>query len=279
MSKLNKKVLKIVATIVIFVGLVIGVFFLLKHLGVTDKESLQAIISKTGAWGPIVFLLLQIVVTTLLSVIPGTSFTFLILAGLMFENVWVAISLSLVGVWASSILMFFIGDSLGEKVAVKLVGKESLSKAQDLIDTKTKVYLPLMFLFPFFPDDGVCLAAGLTKLKYRYFIPIVLIFRSIGVLATVLTSYYSTSLWVLLGLDQLQPIGWILLVNVVLFDAYVMYKLTRILEKKINERKMLEKAEELNNDEDDIDVAPNREELPLEEPKNLKSPKDDKKKK
>ena len=65
----------------------------------------------------------------------------------------------------------------------------------------------------------------------------------------------------------------------VLFDAYVIYKLTRILEKKINERKMLEKAEELNNDEDDIDVAPNREELPLEEPKNLKSPKDDKKKK
>ena len=65
----------------------------------------------------------------------------------------------------------------------------------------------------------------------------------------------------------------------VLFDAYVIYKLTRILENKINERKMLEKAEELNNDEDDIDVAPNREELPLEEPKNLKSPKDDKKKK
>lgn len=226
-----------ILTIVLVVGIGLGLTLLFKHLGITDKDSLQALIKSTGAWGPIVFLLLQVSVSTLLSVIPGTNFTFLIVAGLLFENVFLGVVLALLGVWISSILMFVIGKTLGEKVAIKLVGAESMKKAQDLIDIKSKIYLPIMFLFPFFPDDGLCLAAGLTKMKYKYFIPVIIIFRSIGVLTTVLTSYYSATLFNVLGLNELTPIGWIMLANLILFDVYVVFKFTTWLEKRMKSKK------------------------------------------
>ncbi len=249
MKELYKKILNVVLAILGFVLVIVLIYFFLKQLGVTDQASLQKIINKSGAWGPIVFFLLQIVITTLLSVIPGTSLTFLILAGIIFDNIWVAILLPLVGVWISSILMFLIGDTLGEKAAIKLVGKENMLKAQELIDTKAKVYLPVMFLFPFFPDDALCLAAGLTKIKYSYFIPIVLIFRSVGAIFTVLNSFYHKSIFNFLGFSSLAPIEWILLVNVLLFDIYIIYKFTQWLEEKINQSKAenIDKTEKPNN--------------------------------
>lgn len=255
MKPKQKKILNVVITIVVIIGIMVGVYFALKALGITDQNKLHEMINSTGAWAPIVFFLLQLVATTLLVVVPGTNLTFLILAGVLFENVWVAISLALVGVWVSSIIMFAVGDTLGEKIAVKLVGKEDLAKAQDLIDTKSKIYLPIMFLFPFFPDDGLCLAAGMTKMKYSYFIPIVIIFRSVGALATVLTSFYHQNLSELLGIASFTPIQWVVFINVLLFDAYVIFKLTRLIEKRINAKKAKEKLELEKNESVETQLA------------------------
>ncbi len=246
MKPRTKKILKIIGAILAAVLIIIGIFFLFKHFGITDKDSLQEIIKSVGAWGPIVFFLLQVVVATLLPVIPGMNLMFLILAGTLFDNVFLAVLIALLGVWTSSILLFTIGNTLGEKVAAKIVGAEDLNKAQDLIDTKSKIYLPIMFLFPFFPDDALCLSAGMTKMKYSYFIPIVLIFRSTGALTTVLTSFYSQHLYEILGFNTLSPIGWIMLVNLIAFDVYVVYKFTKWLEKKMNEKKAAKKVEEEN---------------------------------
>lgn len=240
MKPITKKKLKIVGTVLAAAAFVVGLFFLFKHLGITDKESLKQIIKSAGAWGPIVFFLLQVTVATLLPVIPGVSFTFLIVGGTIFENVFLAVFLALLGVWTSSVLLFTIGNTLGEKVATKIVGADELQKAQDLIDTKSKIYLPLMFLLPFFPDDALCLTAGMTKMKYRYFVPVVMIFRSVGALAVLLSSYYSRELFDILGLKTLSPIGWIMLVNLIAFDVFVIHKFTRLIEKKMNEKKKRE---------------------------------------
>lgn len=242
MKPKHKKLLKVLATILALVAIGVGLYFLLRHLGVTDQASLQRIIKSAGAWGPIVFFLLQVSMAVLLSVVPGTNLTFLILAGTIFDNIFLAVFLALLGVWTSSILLFVVGDTLGEKVAIKLVGADDLKKAQDLIDTKSKIYLPIMFLFPFFPDDALCLTAGMTKMKYRYFIPMVMVFRSIGALTTVLTSYYSQDLFVFLGLNNLSPISWIMLANLIAFDVFVVYKFTKWLEKKMNAKKMAVKV-------------------------------------
>ena len=239
----QKKIIRVIITTLIFFIIILGIYFILKAFGITDQDTLHNIINKAGIWGPIVFFLLQVIISTLLSVIPGTNFSFLILAGIIFDNIWIGLILSLLGVWVSSVLMFFVGKTLGEKVAVKLVGEESLSEAQNLIDTKTKVYLPIMFLFPFFPDDALCLAAGLTNLKYREFIPMVIFFRSVGVITTILSSYYHRSLFEILGLKSLSPIGWVMLINLIIFDVYIIYKLTKRWENKINQKKLINEEE------------------------------------
>lgn len=238
MKESHKKILNVVLVTVGFILVVFLLSLLLKKLGITDQNGLQAIISKTGIWGPVVFFILQVGLTTLLSVIPGTNLTFLLLSGIMFENIWVALLVPLLGVWVSSILMFFVGNTLGEKTAIKLVGKDSMEKAQDLIDTKAKVYLPIMFMFPFFPDDALCLAAGLTKMKYSYFIPVVLIFRSFGAIATVLSSHYHKNIIDVLGLKSLLPIEWFLLINVLIFDVFIIFKFTKWLERRIDKKRL-----------------------------------------
>jgi uncharacterized membrane protein YdjX (TVP38/TMEM64 family) len=77
-----------------------------------------------------------------------------------------AIPISVVSVFLSSSLMFLIGNYGGEVLAIKMVGEKSLRKAQDLIDIKSKTLLPMMFMFPIFPDDALCLVAGMTKMRY-----------------------------------------------------------------------------------------------------------------
>ena len=55
-----------------------------------------------------------------------------------------------------------------------------------------------MMLFPFFPDDALCLIAGMTSMSFRFFIVTILLTRPIGI---VLTCY--------LGSGQIIPYhGW-----------------------------------------------------------------------
>ncbi|MGN1099600.1 MAG: hypothetical protein ACI4S9_04595, partial [Christensenellales bacterium] len=49
-----------------------------------------------------------------------------------------------------------------------------------------KAILTFMFLFPFFPDDTLCLIAGLTTFNYTWFFILMIITRSITTFSTVM---------------------------------------------------------------------------------------------
>ena len=225
-----KKWLKIALAILIIAGISVGVYFILRACGITSLEGLRELISKCGAWGWIVYIFLFIACATLLCFIPGTSATFIAVAIVLF-GAWQAFIISTVAVFLSSSLMFIIGDTLGEKVAGKIVGQESLKKAQDLIDTKSKIFLPLMFLFPAFPDDALCMTAGMTKMKYWYFALIVLIFRTIGI-ATICFLGSNFINWA-----ELSIVDWFVLINAVIIDIYAVFKVSNKIEAKLKEKK------------------------------------------
>lgn len=225
-----KKWLKIALAILIIAGISVGVYFILRACGITSLEGLRELIAKCGAWGWIVYIFLFIACTTLLCFIPGTSATFIAVAIVLFDA-WQAFIISTVAVFLSSSLMFLIGDTLGEKVAGKIVGQESLKKAQDLIDTKSKIFLPLMFLFPAFPDDALCMAAGMTKMKYWYFALIVLIFRTTGI-ATICFLGSNFINWA-----ELSIVDWFVLINAVIIDIYAVFKVSSKIEAKLKEKK------------------------------------------
>ncbi len=58
--------------------------------------------------------------------------------------------------------------------------KESIDKYLDSGSRKYSLYLFLLFLAPFFPDDALCFIAGLTGISYKTFILIVIIARPPG---------------------------------------------------------------------------------------------------
>ena len=70
-----------------------------------------------------------------------------------------------------------------EHHAIHGAGRRKLSeKYQELLRAKAPVFLTLAFLFPFFPDDMLCILAGLTELSFRHFAAIVLLTRPWGLL-------------------------------------------------------------------------------------------------
>lgn len=202
----------------------------LDGLGITSFDGLRTLIAGCGAWGWVVFILLQIFVTTLLCFVPATSMTFIIVSIILF-GAWQGFIISSVGVILSSMTMFLIGRFGGEKIAVKMVGEESLKKAQDLIAVKSKIYLPLMFLFPFFPDDALCMVAGITKMRWWEFLLIVICCRTVGV---AMTCFLGSDL---IDWSALTIIDWFVFISVCLIDLYIIYRLADKLEKKIKEKK------------------------------------------
>lgn len=234
-----KNWLKILLVVLVIAAISIGAYFTLKAFGITSIDGLREIIARCGAWGWIVFIALFTLCSTLLCFMPATSATFIAVAIVLFGALK-AFIICTISVFIASSLMFMLGNTVGEKAAVKLVGKDSLEKAQNLLDMKSKMLLPLMFLFPVFPDDALCMVAGMTKMKYWYFAIIVLIFRTIGI-ATICFLGSGLINWA-----ELSIVDWFVLVNVVVFDIVLVFKYQDKLEKFILRRKQKQTTEENN---------------------------------
>ncbi|MBE5757321.1 MAG: TVP38/TMEM64 family protein [Clostridiales bacterium] len=124
-----------------------------------------------------------------------------------------------IGVLIGSYISFFIGKTFGYRLVSWIVGKENTDKYSQIIVKRGSFFLVLAFLLPMFPDDILCLIAGITNINYRTFFLIALITRPIGVICM---SYF--------GSGKLIPFtGWgiyawigILIVAVIL--VYVTYK-------------------------------------------------------
>jgi uncharacterized membrane protein YdjX (TVP38/TMEM64 family) len=88
----------------------------------------------------------------------------------------------------------------------------------------------MMFMFPIFPDDALCLVAGMTKMRYWYFAIIVLIFRSIGIVTICLGINFID--WATLTL-----IDYFVLINIIAIDLIAIFKYQHKIEKWITRRK------------------------------------------
>ncbi len=229
-SLMQKKWFKWLLFVVIIAIFSVAVWAICYACGVASIEGLRTIIENSGVWGWLVFLLLQVAITTLLCFVPATSMTFIVLSVILF-GAWEGFAISATGVLVSSMSMFFVGRFGGEKLAKKLVGEEELKKAQDLVAVKSKIYLPLMFLFPAFPDDALCMVAGMTKMRWWEFLLIVLFCRTIGVATTCF-----------LGSDfinwqELSIIDWFVFLSVCALDVYAVIKISTKIEERIKNRK------------------------------------------
>ncbi len=144
----------------------------------TSPEAMRAYIDRSAPYAHLFFFLLQFLSVVLAPIPSNISAA----AGGMLFGTWTAFWLTFSAVVVGSLSVFWLARTLGQNFADRIVSRRLSQKYQDVIRSKTSVFLLLAFLFPFFPDDILCILAGLTKITFRKFTVIVLLARPWGLL-------------------------------------------------------------------------------------------------
>ena len=132
---------------------------------VCDRESIHQLVKSSGWAAPLIFVAIQIG-QVLFAPLPGDVTGFL--GGYIF-GAWNGFFLSTIGLTLGSMLNFFIGRYLGERVVRRLVSCETYDKYNELVQYKGILVIFIFFLAPVFPKDFLCLFLGLTSLPARVF--------------------------------------------------------------------------------------------------------------
>ncbi len=142
-------------------------------------QTLQGYLQGFAPYSHLCFFLLQLL-SVVLAPIPSNISA---LAGGLLFGTLPAFLLTFGAVLAGSMLVFALARALGRDFAGRLVSEKLAGKYQEVIRAKTDTFLVLAFLFPFFPDDVLCILAGLTAIPAGRFFLIVLLARPWGLLA------------------------------------------------------------------------------------------------
>ena len=159
----------------------------------TSLEGIQRYIEAFSPYSQLVFLAVQLA-SVILAPIPSNITA---AGGALLFGMWESFLLTWLAVTAGSMIVFGLSRALGQDFADRFVGQKVSSRYLDIIRRKQDVFLALVFLFPFFPDDLICILAGLTQIRWTRFLGIVLLFRPWGLLvaSAVGSSVISIPLW------------------------------------------------------------------------------------
>ena len=170
-----------ICTSVLMAIFAISYYIILKYNLISkfnSAEKIQAFLAKYGAYAGLIYILIQFLQVTIIPV-PAAITT---VAGVALFGFWQTFLYSIIGIMCGSMFAFFLGRRFGVKLIIWLCGQSVYEKYTKLIKGKDKIVLTMMFLFPFFPDDLLCIAAGITDMKYWEFFVIMLFTRPINIL-------------------------------------------------------------------------------------------------
>ena len=229
---------KISILIVYFAVLIIAIFAIITATGILQnileaKDGKELYETLSAQYGSNLYIILIVFQFLQVTFIPIAS-SIVTAAGyyLCGQNIPLTILFCCIGLWAGSLFAFFLGRTFGVKLVRWVAGEKVLLKYHQFVKGKDKVMLGYMFIFPVYPDDVLCLIAGLTTMSWREFIFLQLISRPINVAATVLMLYLGTSLTKIFPLNS--PLGivfWIAVVALFVLSFIIVWKKADKLEK------------------------------------------------
>lgn len=145
-------------------------------------EEMRAYIARFAPFSHLFYFVIQLL-SVVVAPIPSNVTA---LAGALLFGTWPAFLLTWAAVAAGSVLVFWLARALGQRFVDRLVSQKVSEKYLDIIRRKRDVFLFLAFLFPFFPDDLLCILAGLTDIPLKRFCILVLAARPWGLLVSCL---------------------------------------------------------------------------------------------
>ncbi|MGY3725505.1 TVP38/TMEM64 family protein [Granulicatella balaenopterae] len=189
---MNRRLIRLVTII----GLVLTIF-IGYQISTTQYFSVggpfQNFIARIGIYGPLLFIVVQIT-QVIYPVIPG-GVTCMV-GHVLFGPLWGFIY-NFTGIMIGSICNFILARKYGYSFARAFVSEKTYQKyiAYLANDKKFERFLIGAFILPGFPDDFLCMVAGLSKMSLKRFV-------AISFLAKPATLY----LYTIIGLKGIQYI-------------------------------------------------------------------------
>lgn len=190
-------------------------FGVLEHIN--SISDIKTLILKYRKQGILIYTLINFLQVTFVPLPSSVT----ILTGAMIFGPFLAFVFASLGIMLGSILAFFIGRVCSKPILCWIFGKNKVEKYETILADRTKLILFLTLFLPFFPDDLICMLAGITNIKFEEFLIIALIARSFGIACL---SYF--------GSGQLIPfsgwgiIAWIV-IGVIVFITLLIVILNR----------------------------------------------------
>ena len=141
-------------------------------------QSFKEFILSTKHYGMMVYFLIQLLQVMFVP-IPSMIIT---LTGVLIYGPFLASVLCVISVLMGSIFSFILGKTFGFKMVAWIVGRDNALKYASVLNKRGKFFLTVAFLMPLFPDDALCLIAGMTTMQFKDFVLIAAITRPIGVI-------------------------------------------------------------------------------------------------
>ncbi len=220
---LSKKILRISLIFFSIAGFLTLIYFILVWTGTWEKlnsiDKFRKFILSLGFWGRFAFVFFQFLQVTLIP-IPSPI---LIIAGSIIYGPFQSTILSLSGILLGSAFAFFLGRMFGNKLVKFMVGETTSQKWKRFLNN-CKFSFVIMMLLPCFPDDILCLVAGLTDMTWTFFMVTQFVTRPISIF---LVSYFSSG-------EIIPYHGWGLFVwGVILLISFVLIYLSNRYSKNI----------------------------------------------
>lgn len=161
---------------------------------------MREFVESFGATAPVIFFLLQ-TFQVIAAPIPGNVTA--LVGGALF-GFWKSFLITIAALATGSSIAFMLVRLYGRPLVERFVKPQIIDKYLDSGSKKYSLYLFLLFLVPFFPDDALCFIAGLTGISYKAFILIVIIARPPGLAFSSLVGSGAISIpwwgWTLIGI-------------------------------------------------------------------------------
>ncbi len=194
----------------------------------SSAESVRDWVLGWGLVAPLVFMALQFI-QVVLFVIPGEVTQ---VAGGYLFGMWLGTLYSLIGILIGSTVNFYLGRTLGVPFVEAIFGAERLKRFGTILSSKraTTAFF-LLFAIPGIPKDALSYVAGLSSLRFGWFLLVSTVGRLPGILgSSAIGGAVARQMWLTVGFVVLAAT--ILLVLGLLYREQLHRFVERVVTKK-----------------------------------------------
>lgn len=181
----KEQILRILKVCLITTAIILGFEILFSFDVITDWFS--GLVVGAGDWVWVILWLLMFLQVTVLNVPAYVILSACVSIGINTIG-WGFILITISAYMCGCLLAYWLGWKFGKKAVRWCAGSdEDYEKWCDVLNKKGKIWYLLTVLFPFFPDDIICLVCGSVKFNFWYYLLANLIGRTIGLVTMLYT--------------------------------------------------------------------------------------------